>query len=56
MGSKLAEIMNDAQTFYNSKCENHQPITWADYEYFKRKLIAAELYGYEKQLAAVLHI
>lgn len=56
MDEKLLKILEDARTFYNSRRNSNQSITWADYEYFKNIMQSAGYYGYERKLLDALHM
>lgn len=53
MGDKVAnDILDEARQFM----KNNRKASWADYNYFKQKLLNADCYGYEKELADILKL
>lgn len=50
------EILNEAKTFYNTVRNSGSRPTWSDYEHFKKMLHNEGWFGYEFQLAKILHI
>ena len=50
----LYSILDEASIFVLSMMKNKKRVSWLDYEYFKRKLHDAGLFGYECKLADTL--
>lgn len=50
----LYSIFDEASTFVLSMMRTKKRVSWLDYEYFKRKLHDAGLFGYECKLADTL--
>lgn len=50
----LYSILDEASIFALSMMRNKKRVSWSDYEYFKRKLHDAGLFGYECKLADTL--
>lgn len=49
-------ILKEAKTFYTNAKKSHRRINWTDYEAFKQRLLSSGHYGYEGQLANILHL
>lgn len=50
----LYSILDEASIFVLRMMRNKKRVSWSDYEYFKRKLHDAGLFGYECKLADTL--
>ena len=53
---KPEEILEQAKTFYNQVRESGRLPDYHDYERFKKQLHNEGLFGYEFQLAQILHL
>lgn len=56
MNDTAKRILDDAQKLYDSRKAKGKKCNYYDYNYFKMQLIDAGCFGYEKDLADILHV
>lgn len=56
MEEEALEILEEAKAFYSYTVTTGGRCNYYDYEQFKSRLLDAGCYGYERQLADILHI